>query len=136
MEDTREARILIWDIETSPMISYNWSAYESNALEVIEESQILCFAYKWLGDRKVKVVAQDDFVGYKKGEMNDKQVVMAIHKLFDEADIIVGHNSDSFDNKTAQSRMMVWGLTPPSPYKQIDTKKVLKKYGRFSKNNP
>ena len=31
--------------------------------------------------------------------------------------------------------MMVWGLTPPSPYKQIDTKKVLKKYGRFSKNN-
>lgn len=135
MEEQREARILVWDIETSPMISYNWSAYQSDALEVIEEPQILCFAYKWLGDKKVKVLGQDDFKPFKPGILNDKLLVTEIHRLFNEADIIVAHNGDSFDQKTAQSRMMVWGLTPPSPYKQIDTKKVLKKYGRFSKNN-
>lgn len=130
----KEPRILVWDIETSPMISYNWSAYESNALEIIEEPQILCFAYKWLGDKSVTVIGQCDLAGYKAGRNDDRKLVALIHQLFDQADIVVAHNGDSFDQKTAQSRMMAHGMKPPSPYKQIDTKKVAKKYGRFSRN--
>ena len=49
-------RILIYDIETSPIISYNWGIWEQNAIEVIEDWQILCFAYKWLDEKKTHIV--------------------------------------------------------------------------------
>lgn len=128
------AKILIWDLESSPMISYNWTAYDSSAVEVIEESKILCFAYKWLGDKKTRVIGQDDFETFVPGKNDDFEVVQAIWNLFDEADIIIAHNGDSFDQKVATARFMAYGMKPPSPYVQIDTKKVAKKYGRFARN--
>lgn len=129
----KEVNILVWDCETSPLKMWAWGAYEASALEVIEQSQILCFAYQWLG-QKTKVFGQDDMPGYKPGVNDDKELVNEIHRLFNKADIIIAHNGDSFDQKTAQARMMIHGLLPPEPYMQIDTKKVAKKYGRFSRN--
>lgn len=128
------AKVLIYDIETTPVISYNWGIWDQNAIEVIEDWQILCFAYKWLGEKKTHVIGQDDFPGYKPGVNNDFMVVAKLQQLFDEADIIVAHNGDSFDQKKSQARMMAHGLNPPSPYKQIDTKKVAKRYAAFTSN--
>lgn len=127
-------RILLYDIETSPIISYNWGIWEQNAIEVIDDFQILTVAWKWLDEKRVHVVGQDDLKGYKPGVNNDLEVVKALHKLFDEADVVVAHNGDQFDQKVSQARMMVHGMNPPAPYKQIDTKKVAKKYGRFTSN--
>lgn len=127
-------RVLIYDIETSPIISYNWGIYEQNAIEVKEDWQILCFAYKWLGDKKTRVIAQNDFKGYKPGVNNDREVVKELWSLFNEADAVVAHNGDSFDQKKSQARMMIYGLVPPTPYKQIDTKKIAKKHAGFTSN--
>jgi hypothetical protein len=66
---------------------------------------------------------------------NDKEVVKKIHELFDEADIVVAHNGNSFDQKKVQARMMIHGMNPPSPYKQIDTKLVAKRFAAFTRNN-
>lgn len=129
-----QAKVLIYDIETSPIISYNWGTYEQNAIEVIEDWQILCFAYKWLGDKKTHVVAQDDFKGYKRGVNNDYNVVKRLHELFDEADIIIAHNGNKFDQKKAHARFLANGLYPPSPYKQIDTLLVARRYASFTSN--
>lgn len=126
--------VLVWDIETSPLITYTWGAYESNALEIIQDSQILCFAYKWLGQNKTYVLGQDDDTDYKPGVINDFELVQKIRELFDKADIVVAHNGNSFDQKIANTRMMYYGMTPPSSYQQIDTKRVAKKYGRFTRN--
>ena len=127
-------RILIYDIETSPIISYNWGIWEQNAIEVIEDWQILCFAYKWLDEKKTHIVSQDEFKGFKPGVNDDTKVVQKLRELFDEADVVVAHNGDSFDQKKSQARMLVRGLEPPSPYRQIDTKKVAKKYAKFTSN--
>lgn len=129
-----KARILLYDLETSPIISYNWGIWQQDAIEVIEDWQILCFAYKWLGEKKIHIVSQDDFKGYKPGVNNDKEVVKVLRDLFDEAHIVIAHNGNSFDQKKSQARMMVHKLDPPSPYKQIDTKKIAKKYGAFTSN--
>lgn len=131
---SQKSRILIYDIETSPVISYNWGIWDQNAIEVIEDWQILCFAYKWLGDKKTHVISQDDFSSYEKGVNDDKNVVTALRDLFDRADIVIAHNGDSFDQKKSQARMMAHDLAPPSPYKQIDTKKVAKRYAAFTSN--
>ena len=127
-------RILLFDIETSPIISYNWRLWKSNAIDVVEDWQILCFAYKWLGEKKTRVVGQDDFKGWKPGVNNDTKLVQALHALFNEADVIIAHNGDKFDIKRANTRFMVHHLKPPEPYRTIDTLKVARKVGAFSSN--
>ena len=95
---------------------------------------MLSFAYKWLGERQVKAFALPDFKGYKAGSENDEQLVKALWKLFDEADVLIAHNGDQFDIKKANARFAYYNLPPPSPYKTIDTKKVAKKYFNFTSN--
>lgn len=127
-------KTLLYDIETSPLVTYAWGIWEQNAIEVIDDWQMLCFAYKWLDQKKIHIVSQDDFKGYKPGVNDDKEVVKVLRDLFDEADVIIAHNGNSFDQKKSQARMMYHDLAPPSPYKQIDTKQVAKRYGAFTSN--
>lgn len=127
-------RGLVWDIETSPLITYTWGIWEANAIELIEDKQILSVAWQWVGEKKVHVIGQDDFPDYKPGVNNDKEIVKLIRNLLDECDYEVSHNGDQFDVKIANSRMLIHGLTPPSPYKQIDTKKIAKRVGGFTSN--
>lgn len=129
-----KSKFLLYDIETSPLITYAWDIWEANAIKVIQDTQILTVSWKWLGEDKVYVKGQDDLKGYKPGVNNDKELVKFIRELFNEADVVIGHNSDQFDNKKVQSRMMVHDLKPPSPYRQIDTKKVAKRYASFTSN--
>lgn len=133
--EEREPRVLIYDIETSPIIGYTWGVWQTDVIQIKEDWQILTVAWKWLGDKKVRCVGQDDFDDYMPGVNNDLQVIKTIHKLFDEADIVIAHNGNSFDQKKVQARMMIHGMNPPSPYKQIDTKLVAKRYAAFSRNN-
>jgi hypothetical protein len=129
------ARILFFDIEISPIISYNWKLWKSNAIDVVEDWQILCFAYKW-ADRKIPhVVGQDDFDDWEPGVNDDKNVVEELHKLFDEADILVAHNGDRYDIKKAHARMMQHGMKPPSPSATVDTLKAARKVAGFSSNS-
>lgn len=134
VEAPQTARILIYDIETSPNLGYIWGKYEQNVLAFEQEWYILCFAYKWLGEKKTHVVALPDFKLYKKEPTNDYEVVKRLHELFDEADVIIAHNGDKFDQKKSQARMIVHGMQPPSPYRQIDTMKVARKYFNFNSN--
>lgn len=135
MVEERKPRILIYDIETSPLIGYTWGVWQQDVVEVIEEWQILTVAWKWYGEKKVHCIGQDDFKDYKPGVNNDLNVVKKIHELFSEANIVIAHNGNSFDQKKCQARMMVHGMNPPSPYKQIDTKIIAKRYAAFTRNN-
>lgn len=45
------------------------------------------------------------------------------------------HNCDSFDIKIMNTRFIVNGFTPPSPYKTVDTKKEAKKRFGFNSNS-
>lgn len=128
-------RTLIYDIETSPIVSYNWGIWEQNAIEVIEDWQILSVAWKWLGEKKIHVIGQDDFKDYVPGINDDTNVVKTIHKLYTEADVVIAHNGDKFDQRKSQARMMIRGLAPPAPYKQIDTQKTAKRFAAFTSNS-
>lgn len=127
-------KTLIYDIETSPIVATVWGKYEQNFVWSIQDWYMLCFAYKWHGEKKTHVVSQTDFKNYKPGSEDDSEVVKALHKLFDEADVVVAHNGNSFDQKKSQARMIQNGLKPPAPYKQIDTKLVARKHFNFTSN--
>ena len=55
-------------------------------------------------------------------------------KLFDQADITVAHNNLSFDYKKSNTRFIQHGLTPPSPYKLVDTLQVARRHFKFVSN--
>jgi predicted RecB family nuclease len=120
--------ILIFDIENSPNISANWGIWEQNAVWVEKEWQLLSFAYKWYGDKSVKVRTLHDT-----GSKVDKQLTRELWMLFDKADIIIAHNGDKFDIRKANARFLLHGLPPPSPYRTIDTLKVAR--SRFALNS-
>jgi DNA polymerase elongation subunit (family B) len=73
-------------------------------------------------------------VSKEKNVRNDKKILKSIWKLLDEADIVVGHNSDQFDVKVLNARFIKNGMKPPSSFKKMDTKKLSKKHFRFMSN--
>ena len=129
------ARILLYDLETTPLLGYSWGLWEQNILEVVEYPYILCIAYKWLGDKDTKVKSLWDFPNYKKNKKNDRALVKVLHSLLDEADIVVGQNSNQFDNKWANKQFLKHGLKPVSPYQAVDTKLIARKHFRFESNS-
>jgi len=121
-------KILIYDIETSPLISLTWGTYKQNVAKVVQEWHMLSFAYKWLGEKRVYVVAQPDFkTRYKKDKTDDYGVAKKLWELFSEADITDAHNGDSFDIKKANSRFLYHGLGPYPEPKSTDTLKMVRK---------
>jgi|SRR5580765_902737 len=127
-------KILCFDIELCPIEAYVWSLWDQNiGLNQIKvDSSVLSFAAKWVGDKKSEMVYADTFL--QKNQRDDKAIIQKLWKLFDEADIILGQNSDSFDIKIANARFLQHGLPPPRPYITIDTKKMAKSAFRFTSN--
>lgn len=134
VDKPNKARILLYDIETTPNLAFVWGKYQQDVIAYKEQWHIIMFAYKWLGEKRTHVVKLPDFPLYKKDPTNDFELVKKLRELFDEAHVVIAHNGDSFDQKKSQARMLVHGLTPPSPYRQIDTKKVARKYFNFNSN--
>lgn len=128
-------KILLYDIETSPNIAYIWGKYEQNALgDFIKEKQIISFAWKWLGEKETHVLSSPMQKGYSKDPENNKELILKLHGLLNEADIVIGHNVDQFDDKLSNTGFLKKGLLPTAPHRTIDTLKVAKKYFSFNSN--
>lgn len=133
-EETLAPKILLIDVETSPNIAYIWGAYEQNALDFLVERQIICFAWKWLGEYKVNVLSLPMLDEYKKSPQTNKELILRLHSLISSADIVIGHNIDEFDDKMANTDFLKNHLKPIPPHKTIDTLKVAKAKFRFNSN--
>lgn len=120
-------KCLLVDLETRPNLAYCWGKYEQDILSIEEERDIISYAWKWLGDKKVKVVCSYD--------LPEKEFFSQLHDLFDKADIIIGQNIDQFDIKVANTAFIKHGFKPPSPYKTIDTLKIARSKFFFNSNH-
>lgn len=85
--------------------------------EVLEWPRNISFAWNWYHESRVNFVAEWDEGGAD--EMHRKA-----WDVYDRAQIVIGHNIDGFDTKKLRSAWSRLGLTPPSPYKSVDTLKV------------
>lgn len=134
MKRRGKPRILLYDLETSPYIGYTWGKWEQNVIEFVSERQIISVAWKWLGEKKTRVMALPDFPEYKKNPKSNKSLIKKLHELFEEADITVGHNVIEFDDKVANTDFLLHKLLPPPPHKQVDTLRVLRSRFAFVSN--
>ncbi len=126
--ETRPNKILIFDIETAPKIAHVWGFYNQNisANQVMADMRIMSFAAKWLGDSEIYY--EDCRVD------DDKAIIKSLVRFLDEADIVVAHNGRAFDVKTVKGRALLHGLTPPSPFKVVDTLLVARSEFKLSRN--
>lgn len=138
LSKTKGPRILLYDLETSLetvtvfSLKYNdFIAPES----IVTERHIISVAYKWSDEKKVHAISiLDDPKRFAKDVHDDRYVVEQFHKVMMEADVIVGHNSDNFDNRYVKTRVLFHGLSPLPPVTSIDTYKVAKSGFMFNSN--
>jgi DNA polymerase elongation subunit (family B) len=121
-------RILVYDIETSPNLVFAWGLYNQNIApsQVLEQSRMLSFAAKWYDEKKVHYFSE-----FHDGH---EEMVRRAHDLLNEADIVVGYNQIGFDNKHLNREFLLAGLTPPSPWRDIDLLRVIRKEFKFTSN--
>lgn len=118
-------RILCIDVETRPMESRHWGLWGQNiAISQIQRPDgMLCFAGQFVGERKVHFASQ-----WGDGE---RGMARYAHRLMDEADVIMGWNSDRFDIPWLQRVIAEQKIHEPSPFKRFDLMKKVKKKFRL-----
>lgn len=121
-------RVLVLDIENSPNLAHVWSLWNNNvSLAQLQESgEVIAFAAKWLGDRQIIFKSN-----YHDGH---EEMIRCAYALVDEADIIIGYNSQNFDMKHLHKEFLLAGFPPPSSYKNIDLLHAVKKAFKFPSN--
>lgn len=119
-------KILIFDIETSPLVGTAWVTYDANILEIIDKSYILCISWQWLGEKKIHSMTAP----YRK----DKAVCKKLASLINQADMLVYQNGDEFDLKVARTRMLDHKLKVIKPVASVDTLKKFREYFKFPSN--
>lgn len=129
----KQPKILIFDIETSPMRAYVWGRWKQNVHleQTISEWFALSWSAKWLNNPNIM---SDVLTPAEVLIENDGRIVKSLWKLFNEADIVIAHNGQRFDVPRMNSRFIVHGLNPPNPYRQIDTLTTARKEFGFLSN--
>lgn len=119
-------KILLLDIETSPMEVYVWHLYQKfiSPDAIIKDWSILSWSAKWLFDT---VIYSAKVTPPEARARRDRSIIKGIWNLMDEADIIVAHYGNVFDIRRLNTRFLVNGLNPPSPFQIVDTVKTTKK---------
>ena len=129
-------KILLFDIENSPSLAYIWQLKNDYISSDFIHSNwyMMCWAAKWLGDKKIMSAAICDSKKYDPDKPCDKDILGDLWKLLDEADIVIAHNAKAFDCKKANARFIKHGMPPPSPYRIIDTLSEARKQFMFTSN--
>lgn len=121
-------RLLVYDIETSPSVCYSFSMWQTNITseKMIKPSEVMCFAAQWVGE--------DEVIYRSTHDDGRAAMVEKAHRLFSEADVLIGWNSIKFDTKHLNREFILAGLGPPAPYRQVDLMRAVKSRFNFSHN--
>ena len=121
-------KILMLDIETTPLQVYTWGLWDQNIgiNQIIKPTEMMCFGAKWQGKKTVtfKSVHHD----------GKKAMLEELHSMMEEADALVGWNSAAFDHKHIKREFLENGMAPPSIVKDLDLMSVVKANFKFPSN--
>jgi hypothetical protein len=120
-----DQKVLILDIEWKPTKAYVWGPFKQyvNDPQIIEFGGLLCIGAKWLGERHTYL--------YSEWEHGHKEMIELAYEMMNEADVIIGFNSDRFDIPKLLGEGLLHGIPPVAPTTSIDLYKAIKKFGYF-----
>lgn len=115
---------LFFDIETTPNIVYSWRIGNKVSLtyeNIITPWQIICICWKWEGEDEIQSVEWNG---------SDKELLEKFILIANQADELIGHNSDKFDIKNVRTRCIFHRIPAFPKYRSFDTLK--KSRGNFN----
>lgn len=123
-------KILVFDIEVAPITGYVWGLFDQNVglNQIKSDWHLLSWGAKWLGSSKTMYMDNSK----AKDITNDKDLVVGLSDLLNEADIIITQNGDAFDVKKLNARAVINGLPPIKSVKSTDLLKESRKVFKFT----
>lgn len=126
-------KILYFDIESALMTVSTFSLHVRNeyipSSAIIENSFVICWSACWVDKEAPWQYIISDCVRQADALANNDRVILPeLWSLMDQADYIVGHNSNKFDIKKINHRFLMNGLSAPYQAKQLDTLTLARKF--------
>jgi DNA polymerase elongation subunit (family B) len=130
--EARKSRVLVLDIETSPMRGYIYGLFDQNISHKHIEKDwfIMSWACKFLDSDEIFYADSRD----NEDVEDDKRICQQLRDLIASADIILGHNSDAFDIKKINARLIKHDIKPIPEMQTLDTLKIARRFFKFSSN--
>lgn len=115
------SRLLTIDIETRPNEVYTWGLHKQFVAinQIRRPAGLLCFAAKFHDSREI--------IFKSLWEHGEKGMARELLRLLDEADGVIGWNSDKFDIRWIQAQFLKCGLSKSSPFAKIDLMKSVRR---------
>lgn len=98
---------------------------------IMGDSEVLSWAAMW-SDADTVEYSSLRMVGHTAA--GKRKMLKEIYSLLEQADMVVGYNSDSFDLKILNKEFLLQGWTSPSPYKTVDLLRSVRRRFRFTSN--
>lgn len=95
---------------------------------------ILCIGYKWLDEKKVHILSINDFPAYERDKTSDRGLVKEFSRIYNSAQVVVGHYSTRFDTPYINARLLYHNLPPLGPVRHIDTWRISRDKLRLNSN--
>jgi DNA polymerase III epsilon subunit-like protein len=129
-------KILLLDIETLPLLALVfqkqvWKAKISHD-KTLSDWYMVTWAAKWLNSKEIM---SDRLTSEEISNEDDSRIVKGLWELLDEADCVIAHNALGFDIPNINTRSIKYNLFPPSPFKIIDTLRVVQSQFGFTHNS-
>jgi hypothetical protein len=120
--------ILFLDIETTPGLADVWGMWNQNVglSQLREAPGLLCFSAKFSDEENVDFISDH--------QHGRELMVKAAHYALDQADVVVTWNGRRFDIPHLNREFLEMGMTPPSPYRQVDLYQTAKRVFKFPSN--
>lgn len=115
-------KVLVVDIETRPKLAYTFDVNKETVVPlnaVVEDECIIAWSAKWLNE-PINTIKYMDLRNGKYPIINDLSILKPIHRMLQEADIVVGQNSKDFDTRKLNARFDMNGLKVLTHYKHYD----------------
>lgn len=125
-EIANPGKVLIYDLETSRgLFKAFWTGKQYiNYKQMVSEPEIISIGWKWLGENEVHVTHWDK-------NHSDEKMVTDFIKIYNEADLVIGFNNDSFDNRWLNARAFKYGLDINIHVRSLDLYKQEKRLFRM-----
>lgn len=131
-------RIVLYDLETMFNVVAAFRLFNEDGIphrNILQERYIVSFAWKELDEKTVHATSILDYPDrFAKDRNDDSEVLKKLHEVMSSADVLVAHNGDAYDQKFAETRMVIKGLPTLPPIPSIDTLKIAKARFNFNSN--
>lgn len=121
----KNPKILFFDIETTPNLVFTWRLGKQYVTmdNIHKERKISCICYKWQGEKQVHSLQMDMSLHdlTKHDDDADYQMLREFCKVYQEADLAVGHNAIKFDIGFIRSRLVKYKIGDIAPIIVDDT---------------